>query len=308
MSKILTLAILIIFSGKVDLLTVAGTNSCIALPQEDSIVKPGALPVLISSGFKFTEGPAVDRSGNIFFTDQPNDKIWKYSTSGDLSLFLEHTGRSNGLYFDRRGNIIACADANNELWSINRKGKVKIVLKNDNDQPLNGPNDLWINRKGDIYFTDPFYQRDYWPGKRTATDKQKVYILRKGAKLPVEIISDLVKPNGIAGTPDGKYLYIADIGGGKTYRFTIRPDGSVEDKQLFVSQGSDGLTLDDKGNVYLTGKGVTVYDPAGRKIRQIDIPAGWTSNVCFGGANRDILFITATESIFILPMLVKGVE
>src|SRR5690606_10261678 len=110
------------------------------------------------------------------------------------------------------------------------------------------------------------------------------------------------KPNGIIGTPDGKYLYVADIGAGKIYRSAIQTDGSLADKQLFASQGSDGMTIDERGNIYLTGKGVDVFSPAGEKIEHIDVPANWTANVCFGGPDRDLLFITASDKVFTLKM------
>src|SRR6202012_4756221 len=116
------------------------------------------------------------------------------------------------------------------------------------------------------------------------------------------------QPNGIVGTPDGKYLYIADIGANKTYKYAINQDGSLTNKQLFVNQGSDGMTLDAEGNVYLTGKGVTIYNPAGVKIGHIDINEPWTANLCFGGKNKDLLFITASTAIYTVKMNVKGVE
>ena len=120
--------------------------------------------------------------------------------------------------------------------------------------------------------------------------------------------SNLQQPNGIIGTADGKLLYVADIRAGKTYRYIINKDGSLMNRELFVDQGSDGMAIDEKGNIYLTGKGVTVYNAAGKKIQQIDVPAKWTANVCFGGKRKDILFITASESVYTLQMQVKGGE
>ncbi len=120
------------------------------------------------------------------------------------------------------------------------------------------------------------------------------------------VVDNMIKPNGIVGTPDGKYLYVADIEGNKTYKFTIAEDGSLKDQALFAPQGSDGMTMDEKGNVYLTGKGVTVYNKEGKKIEHIDVPADWTGNVTFGGKEKNILFITASQNIFTLKMKVKG--
>jgi gluconolactonase len=118
----------------------------------------------------------------------------------------------------------------------------------------------------------------------------------------------LKQPNGIVGTPDGKHLFIADIGASKTYKYDIDEHGVLKNKQLFTEQGSDGMTLDEKGNLYLTGDGITVYNPEGKQIEHIAVPAKWTANLCFGGAQRNILFITASEAIFTLQMAVRGVE
>jgi gluconolactonase len=276
--------------------------------KQDSVVAKGAVLKKISDQFSFTEGASVDKHGNVFFTDQPNDKIWKYDVKGKLSVFLDKTGRSNGLYFSRSGNLLACADEKDELWSISPKGKVTVLLKDYKGHRLNGPNDLWEDKKGGIYFTDPYYQRPYWDRKTPDID-EKVFYLTKGKNQPVPVAEDLLQPNGIVGTPDGKYLYVADIKDNKTYRYIINKDGSLQDKILLIQQGSDGMTLDEKGNIYLTGSGgVTVYNKEGKKLLLIAVPAKWTANVCFGGKNRKTLFITASESVYTIAMNVKGVE
>lgn len=272
-----------------------------------NLVQKGASLVQVSKQFTFTEGPAVDKKGNIFFTDQPNDKIWKYSADGKLSLFMDKTGRSNGLYFDKKGRLIACADEKNELWAID-KGKISVLLDNIKGLKANGPNDLWIDPKGGIYFTDPYYQRDYWTRKKPEIDKQNVYYLAKGSKEVILVDGDLKQPNGIVGTPDGKYLFVADIRDSKTYRYEIQADGTLANRQLFAPMGSDGMTLDSQGNLYLTGKGVTIYNKEGEKLGNIPVPSNWVGNICFGGKDRKTLFITASESIYTLQMQVKGVE
>jgi gluconolactonase len=278
--------------------------------SSSSILAGSATPQLVARQFKFTEGPAVDKVGNVFFTDQPNDKIWKYDTSGKLSVFLEKSGRSNGLYFDSKGNLLACADEQNQLWSIAPDGKATVLVKDVQGHRLNGPNDLWLHPgSGGIYFTDPYYQRDYWTRKAPDPNLggQKLYYLPKGQAQPIVADGQLQKPNGIIGTPDGQLLYVADIEADKTYRYQIAADGKLTNRQLFVAQGSDGMTIDNEGNVYLTGKGITVYNPAGQQIQHIDVPAEWTGNVCFGGKDRKTLFITASDAVFILPMRVHGV-
>jgi len=274
----------------------------------DSLVAGELAPKLVAKQFSFTEGPAVDKQGNIFFTDQPNDKIWKYDTDGKLTVLMDKAGRSNGLYFDKKGNIISCADEKDELWRISPSGKITVLLKDFKGSRLNGPNDLWVDKKGGVYFTDPYYQRPYWARTKPDIEGQKVYYLAPSKKEAVVAADDIIKPNGIVGTPDGKYLYVADINGGKIYRYQIAKDGKLTDQQLFVSQGADGITLDNKGNLYLAGNGVTVYNSTGKKIAHIPVNEGWTANLCFGGKERDLLFITASQAVYILPMRVKGVE
>lgn len=275
-------------------------------PVKDGIIAAGAQPQLIAKQFAFTEGPAADKEGNVFFTDQPNNRIWKYTTNGALYVFLEPAGRSNGMFFDNAGNLLSCADEQNQIWSISRDGKISVLLKDYKGKNLNGPNDLWADANGGIYFTDPYYQRPYWQRKEAELKGEKVYYLPKGAQQPVVVAEDVVKPNGIVGTPDGKYLYVADIGDNKTYKYQINKDGSLSNRQLFATMGSDGMTLDEKGNVYLTGKGVTVFNKAGEQIEHIAINEPWTANVCFGGANRKKLFITASKAVYTVDMTVKG--
>jgi gluconolactonase len=298
----------IFVTGYLLLAAVAGTSAQdTALAKVQQVAK-GAVLNKISSQFAFTEGPAVNKKGDVYFTDQPNDKIWKYDVKGNLSLFMDKTGRSNGLYFDKQGSIIACADEKGELWSISATGEKTILLDNYEGKQLNGPNDLWIDPKGGIYFTDPYYQRNYWERKQSAMDGMKVYYLPKGAKQARIVEDKLVKPNGIVGTPDGRTLYVADIQAGKTYKYAISEDGSLNNKEMFVSQGSDGITLDNKGNLYLSGNGVTIYNSTGIKTGHIPVPSKWVGNLCFGGKKKNILFITASESIYTLKMKVKGVE
>ncbi len=271
------------------------------------IVAAGAEVKLAADVFKFTEGPAADRGGNVYFTDQPNDRIMKWSVDGKLSTFMQPCGRSNGLYFDKKGNLLACADEKNELWLIDMKGGHKVLVKDYKGKLLNAPNDLWIRPKGGgIYFTDPFYKRSYWKRGPMEQDGQCVYYLSADRKKLIRVADDLVQPNGIIGTPDGKKLYVADIKARKTYVYTINKDGTLSNKKLFCELGSDGMTIDNEGNVYLTGKGVSVFDKTGTRIRQIDIDERWTANVAFGGRDRRTLFITASDSIYTLKMRVRG--
>jgi gluconolactonase len=280
------------------------------LAADSKIIAPGAKLEKVSGNFAFTEGPAADKDGNVYFTDQPNDRIVKWSAAdGSLTDWLKPAGRSNGTYFDKDGNLLTCADEKNELWSISPTKKITVLVKDFGGKLLNGPNDLWIRPDGGLYFTDPLYARDYWKrDKAMQQDGQHVYFLAKDLKTVTRVATDLRQPNGIIGTPDGKILYVADIGASKTYAYDIQADGSLSNKRLFCSMGSDGMTLDAEGNVYVTGRGVTAWSKSGEKVEQIPVQEGWTANVTFGGKDRDILFITASKSVYTIKMRVKGAQ
>jgi len=282
--------------------------SVAALADESGLIADGARTEVLGEGYSFTEGPAADQDGNVFFTDQPNDRIVKYTAAdGSFSDWLKPAGRSNGIYFDKAGNLLTCADEKNELWSISPDKKVTVLLSELGGKLLNGPNDLWIRPDGNLYFTDPLYARDYWKrDKAMQQPGQYVYFFDLKAKKATPVATDLKQPNGIVGTPDGKTLYVADIGAGKTYSYAVKPDGSLENKALFCELGSDGMTIDTEGNVYLTGKGVTVYDKTGKMLTNIPIPEPWTGNVKFGGKDRHLLFITASKKVYGVKMRVKG--
>jgi gluconolactonase len=279
-----------------------------ALRGESGIVAPGATIEKLAGEYAFTEGPVANRDGDVFFTDQPNDRIVKWSAAdGSVTDWMKPAGRSNGLYFDQSGNLIACADEKNELWSITPGKEVTVLVRDIFGKLLNGPNDVWVHPKGAIYFTDPLYKRPYWQRDPASQQPgQYVYLMTAPDAVPVAVATDLEQPNGIIGTPDGKTLYVADIRAKKTYAFDIASNGTLSGKRLFCEMGSDGMTLDAQGNVYLTGKGVTVFNSKGEQIEHIEVPEPWTANVTFGGKDRKLLFITASKGIYGLKMTVAG--
>jgi gluconolactonase len=271
-----------------------------------SPIAPGARLEKLAGDFTFTEGPTSDPQGNVYFTDQPNDRIMKWGVDGKLSTFLQPAGRANGMFFDSGGQLIACADERTELWSIAPDGAHTVLAREYQGQKLNGPNDVWVRADGSLFFTDPLYKRPWWDYSEPPQGTAQVYHLSADRKTLTRVTTDLVKPNGIIGTPDGKTLYVADIGAGKTYLFDIRPDGALVNKRLFCELGSDGMTLDSEGNLYLTGKGVTIFDKQGRQIEHIDVPEPWAANVSFGGRDHRTLFITASTGLYAIRMKHRG--
>ncbi|WP_341226022.1 SMP-30/gluconolactonase/LRE family protein [uncultured Arcticibacterium sp.] len=282
--------------------------SLIALnASAQNLVKEGAKLTLISDQFSFTEGPAADKKGNVYFTDQPNDKIWKYTTKGVLSLYMDGSGRANGLFFDKNGNLMSCSDNDNELWKIDKNKNVEVLVKNWDNKRLNGPNDLWIDSQGGIYYSDPFYKRDYWKHTESEQDEQRVYYRNPLGKVSIAADS-FVRPNGLIGDKARNKMYITDIGDKKTYVYNMAANGTLSNRKLFCEQGSDGMTLDELGNVYLVGKGVTIYSPKGEVLEKIDVPEGWTANITFGGKKNKTLFITASKSFYSIEMNVEGAK
>ena len=289
------------------LLCSLGLLAAFVLPGfAQSVIAPGATLQKLAAEFQFTEGPTSDASGNVYFTDQPNDRIMIWSIDGSLSTFLQPAGRANGMYFDAKGNLIACCDEKTALWSISPDKKSTVLVSDYQGKYLNGPNDVWVAPNGSMYITDPFYKRPWWDHQTMALTNEQVYYLAPGATNLVRVTDDLNKPNGISGTPDGKRLFVADIGADRTYVYDIQSDGSLANKTLFCNKGSDGMTMDEQGNIYLTGHGVTVFDKTGKQIDHIDVKEPWTANVSFGGTDHRTLFITASKCLYSIRLLYKG--
>jgi gluconolactonase len=265
-----------------------------------SVVAPGAKVEKLAGGFNFTEGPIADAQGNIYFTDIYNNRIRKWS-DGKLSTFRENSGLANGLDIDDKGNLYVCEGRNRRITRIDPTGNVTILCDTYKGKKLNSPNDLWRDKKGGIYFSDPS-----WAYKKEDMELpgQYVFYLPADSHEPILVIDDMVSPNGVVGTKDGKLLYVADYSGRKTWVYKIKDDGTLSDKKLFVPIGADGMELDEQGNLYLAEKGIIIVSPAGKKIGSIDVPN--PSNLCFGGKDGKTLFITARDSFYSIQMNVKG--
>jgi gluconolactonase len=257
-------------------------------------------PVAVAGSYGFAEGPAVDPDGSVYFSDITAGKIYKWSPDGSVSVFLEGLNGPNGLMFDRNGNLIACEGGAGRIVSIDPHGRITVLADQFNGLRFNEPNDLWIDPQGGIYFTDPAYQSP------VVQDGQHVYYLSPDRSRVSRLITDLRQPNGIVGTGDGRTLYVADYSAGQTFRYDIHPDGSLSNKTLFIASGSDGMTLDAAGNVYLTTQNqVRIYDPAGTHLT--DIPSGENpTNVEFAGPDRQVLFITARTTVYTIQMTGGG--
>ncbi len=268
-----------------------------------NIVADSATLQTLGKSYQFTEGPAVNAQGEIFFTDLRVSRIYRIALDEKISVWRENTGGANGLYFDANGNLVICESDNGRIISINPAGDVTVLASEYNGKRFNKPNDLWIDPLGGVYFTDPAYGREVV----LYQDGEHVYYITPDRQKVIRVIDDLIKPNGLIGAPNGKVLYVADPGAGKTYRYNINPDGSLSDKTLFVSSGSDGMTIDNLGNIYLTTDSVLVFNVAGKQIDQIKT-SDRPTNVTFGGTGRKTLFITARSTVHSIQTRVHGIR
>ena len=283
------------------------TTALVAWPSAGraaDLVAPGAKPAKLAGGFKFSEGPAVAANGDVYFTDIPNNRIHKWSVADKkLSTFAEETNGANGLYFADDGSLYACQGNAKRVVAYTPDGSdTSSLAKRYDGKKFNKPNDLWIDAKGGVYFSDPNYGN-----KELSQDGMHVYYIQPGGEEVVRVADGFKTPNGLIGTPDGSTLYIADIGDGKIYRYVIQEDGSLKDKKLFCESGSDGMTLDQHGNVYLTSGTVKVFNPKGEQIADLKFPES-PANVVFGGKELKKLYVTARTGFYSLDMEVTGAK
>lgn len=261
--------------------------------------------IKVADGFKFTEGPAVDSRGDLYFSDIPNNKIYKWTTEKGLEVYRENTARGNGLYFNRNDELYTCETKTRQITKMNRNGEIEVLTNEFDGKKYNKPNDVWVHPGGGVYFTDPSY---YMKEEDIEQDAEAVYYIPVGGKSVRRVTGHITRPNGIIGTADGNTLYVVSDTVHQTWKYRINKDGSLDHKQLFVENGHDGLTLDERGNLYIANRdslSVDIYDPQGTFLERIIFPEP-PSNVCFGGKKKNILYVTARSSVYGIQMKVTG--
>lgn len=266
------------------------------------VVESGATLTLLTSGLSFTEGPASDVAGNIYFSAIPSDTIYRWSLGSVLTAFRTNSDGANGLSFDTSGNLLACEGDNGRLVSISPQTNVTVLAGTYGGRPFNEPNDLWVDPDGGVYFTDPVYF-----GHSVTQGGEHVYYLKPDRSAVIRVVSDMVRPNGLVGTPDGAALYIADWGTSNVFRYAVSTNGALTSKTLFAQVKCDGMTIDSEGNLYFCETAVRIFDAGGTQAEQISIPERPT-NLEFGGSDRKTLFITTDAgSLYSIRMRTQGV-
>ena len=247
---------------------------------------------VVCDGFAFTEGPVVRADGSVWFTDQPNDRIVRWSPENGCETVIQPALRANGLAVDGEGRLIACAEARNELVGFEADGRV-IVLATGEGAPFNGPNDLWTAPDDSIWFTDPWYRRSWREGDEPRRSPAVHRRLPDG--VIHEVAGDFGRPNGIVGTPDGETLYVADIDRDRLWSYPIEGGRTLGPRRMVVPIGSDGMAIAEDGMVLLTGRGVFVVDPERRALIRTLVPdESWCANVAVGEGG---IWITAGDRL-----------
>jgi sugar lactone lactonase YvrE len=271
---------------------------------------PDQEPEVVATGFQFTEGPLWHPDGYLLFSDIPTDTIHRWSASAGIQVFLTPSANSNGLTFDGQGRLVACEHGGRRVSRMGTEGAMEPAADLYQGKRLNSPNDVVVHSSGAIYFTDPPYGILPDLGEQGFNG---VYRLNTNGSLDL-LVSDFVRPNGLAFSPDESTLYVDDSHRRQTWAFGLRPDGWLSNGRLFVDQdveplGSpDGMKVDVEGNLYITGGGgLWVVDPAGRHLGTIPFPE-LPANLAFGDDDLRSIYVTARTSIYRLRINVPGIR
>lgn len=269
--------------------------------HDGPLVKEGAEFRKLAEGFKFTEGPALAPDGKIYFSDIPNERIHLYDpATGATTVFREQSGKTNGLFFTPAGALIACEGGNRRVTRTDFAGKITVIAEKFEGKKLNSPNDVVPDGTGGFYISDPRYGK----GDDREIDIEAVYYLDKGGKLS-QVAADLVKPNGVIMSPDSRILYIADPGAEKIFAYDVETPGKLSNKREFAPVGSDGMTVDKLGNIYVTWKEqIIAFSPEGREVLRLTVPEGPANCLLVGKT----LYATARTGFYAIDLEVEGVR
>jgi gluconolactonase len=285
--------------------------------EDKSFVTPGAKIEKLWSEGEFTEGPVEGPDGCIYFSDIGN-RIMKFDPkTGKTTVFRDPSGRSNGMKFDAKGRLVVCEGANTgggRRISITEGDKVKSLADNFDGKKFNSPNDITIDAKGRVYFSDPRYVGD----ENRELDHESVYRIDPDGKV-TRVTTDTTKPNGLVISPDGKTLYVAESNSNpkldrKLFAYPLNDDGTVgKRKELFdfgEGRGIDGMTVTKDGTIVATAgrkdkAGIYLFSPEGKSLAFLPTPED-PSNCCFGGKDKKTLYITAGKSLYRVELTVAG--
>jgi gluconolactonase len=279
-------------------------------PVIPAIMDSNAKVEKLSSSLKFTEGPVWNPSGFLLFSDIPADTIYKWTTNGKLAVSRRPAGNPNGNTLDREGRLIT-AQHNRQLTRTEKNGQVTILAERYEGKRLNSPNDVVVKSDGSIYFTDPPY------GIKKEQEELGFYgIYRSQLNGTLTLLNkEMVRPNGIAFSPDEKKLYVSDSDKLHIRVFDLKADGTLTNSRVFAELPGaadkgvpDGMKVDIKGNIYSSGSGgVWIFSPTGQLLGKIAVPESVT-NLAWGNKDYKTLYITAGNSIYRIRLNIAGIK
>lgn len=258
----------------------------------------------VAAGYRFTEGPVWSREGYLLFSDIPQNLIVKWTPGQGTADFRAQSGGANGNAFDAQGRLYTCEGRNRRVVRTGRKGGLEVLAERFQGKRLNAPNDIVVRRDGHVYFTDPAF------GSQADTRELDFYgVYHIGPKGGLELIARPEgRPNGIALSPDGKILYVANSDERNVRAYDLDRQGRASNERVLVSgiEGvPDGLTVDEKGNLYVAARAIAVYTPEGKLLTSIEMPET-PSNCAFGDPDFGALYVTARTSVYRIRLDVKG--
>ncbi|MSR83390.1 MAG: SMP-30/gluconolactonase/LRE family protein [Candidatus Latescibacteria bacterium] len=269
----------------------------------------------LATGMQFTEGPVWNaRGGFLVFSDIPADQMKRWSPIDGLTDYRVPSGKSNGLTYDRQGRLLACEHANRRVTRAEADGSISIIASHYQGKRLNSPNDVIVKSDGSIYFSDP----PYGLGEAFSEPAEQeqpgngVYRLSPDGKTLTVLVDDFDRPNGLCFSPDESLLYVDDTARMHIRVFQVQADGSIDKGRLFAEEKGegglpDGMKVDVRGNVYLTGPGgIWIFSPQAEHLGILKVPEG-TANLAFTGPQWRTLIITATTSIYRVECKVPGI-
>jgi gluconolactonase len=273
------------------------------------VLAPGVTSELVQEGYVFTEGPVGAADGGLYFSDIRVSKTYFLDPGGKISVARESTNGANGLALTRDGELLFAEGDGKRITKRNRDGTIAVLTEGPPGAPLLAPNDLIVDAKGGIYFTDPG-PRPVVPGRPTY-----VYYLPAGAKTPILVDGAVPRPNGLTLTNDGKTLIVDDTLNPTVFAYDVQPDGSVKNKRALLQlrdipsgaeSGADGMAIDRDDRLYITTvAGVQVFDAKGQYLGTIK--AGrQAANAAFGGPDKQTLYLTAREGLYRVKTLARG--
>ena len=275
----------------------------------EDVVSPSARMERVATGYRFVEGPAWDGKDSLYFSDIPANRIIRLGPGDVTTVFRADSGQSNGLMFDARGRLVACEHRNRRISRTEPDGTIVAVVDRIGGKRLNSPNDLVIDSAGGVYFTDPRY------GSRDDLElnTEDVYYVTAAGELS-RVSQQPTKPNGIALSPDGTVLYVADNGASNVLAYRVSAPGKIGRGRIVarLTGGPDGMCVDTAGRLYVTGPaGIWVFDPPGQRgaslLGILETPEH-PANCTFGGPENDILYITARTSLYRIQLNAKGIQ